>query len=243
MRENLKTYCFDLDETLCHSTNKEYHKATPIKKMISKLNHLYNKGHKIIIFTARGMGRFNKDVDKVIETYKDLTLSHLKEWGVNYHELIFGKPSYDMIIDDKCLYIEDFQSLVSPTIGFICGSFDIIHPGYIHMFKEIKSQCDVLLVGLHVDPTTERPEKIKPILSVEDRKNILNSIRYVDKIHTYETEKDLINLIKNSNIDIRFLGEDYRGKDYTGIELDIKIRYIDRDHKWSTTKLKTAARN
>ena len=133
---------------------------------------------------------------------------------------------------------KNLNNLPNPTIGLICGSFDIIHPGYIHMFKEIRPHCDVLIVGLHTDPTIERPEKIKPVLSIDNRKSIVSSIRYVDEVIVYETEKDLVNLIKKSNIDIRFLGDDYKGKEYTGMELEIPIIYIDRNHKWSTTKLK-----
>ena len=71
--KNVKTYCFDIDNTICSTKGKNYKSSKPNLKAIKKINSKYDKGHKIIIFTARGMGRFNKDVDKVIETYKDLT--------------------------------------------------------------------------------------------------------------------------------------------------------------------------
>jgi glycerol-3-phosphate cytidylyltransferase len=122
--------------------------------------------------------------------------------------------------------------------GFLAGSFDVIHPGYIHMFKESKSQCDYLIVGLHIDPTIERPEKIQPILSYEDRREILLSIRYIDEVIPYALESDLIQLMKDINPSIRFLGDDYRGKKITGDYLGIPIHYINRDHEWSTTKFK-----
>jgi glycerol-3-phosphate cytidylyltransferase len=122
--------------------------------------------------------------------------------------------------------------------GFIAGSFDIIHPGYIAMFKEAKQHCDYLIIGLHIDPTIERPEKIKPTLNYQDRYNILMSIKYIDQIYSYELENDLFNLLKDIKPDIRFLGDDYKDKNITGGELNIPIHYFNRDHNWSTTKFK-----
>ena len=60
-------------------------------------------------------------------------------------------------------------------IGVIAGNFDAIHPGYIHMFNECKKYCNYLIVLLHEDPPNERPEKLKPILSVKERLLILYS--------------------------------------------------------------------
>lgn len=122
--------------------------------------------------------------------------------------------------------------------GFIAGSFDVIHPGYIAMFKEAKENCDFLIVGLHVDPTIERSEKIKPVLDYGDRFEILSSIRYIDQIYPYKLESDLVKLIKKINPEIRFLGDDYKNKMITGQELNIPIYYINRSHGWSTTRFK-----
>lgn len=122
--------------------------------------------------------------------------------------------------------------------GIIAGNFDVIHPGYIAMFKECKSYCEEFIIFLHTDPSIERPEKLKPVLSVKDRDEILMSIKYIDNVFTYTYESDLINLLKLIQPDIRFLGDDYKGKTYTGFELDIPIHYLDRSHGWSTTKFK-----
>lgn len=127
--------------------------------------------------------------------------------------------------------------------GFLAGSFDVIHPGYIHMFKEAKTKCDYLIVGLHIDPTIERPEKIKPILDYEDRREILLSIKYIDEVIPYKLEKDLLNLIREINPNLRFLGDDYKGKTITGEDLNIPIHYINRSHNWSTTKFKNLIKN
>ena len=123
--------------------------------------------------------------------------------------------------------------------GITAGAFDVMHPGYIKMFKEAREHCDYLLVALHDDPTVERSEKIKPILTLEERKETLLALRYVDEIVTYNTEKELTFILENSNADIRFLGDDYKGKASTRSHLEIPIHYVDRSHGWSATKFKT----
>lgn len=122
--------------------------------------------------------------------------------------------------------------------GVIAGNFDIIHPGYISMFKEMNKNCTVLIVLLHTDPSIERPNKLKPILSVEERKEILLSLKYVDDVIRYTYEEQLYDLLKVGEFDIRFLGDDYKNKPFTGDNLKIPIHYLNRDHGWSTTKFK-----
>ena len=127
---------------------------------------------------------------------------------------------------------------MTSKIGVIAGNFDVIHPGYIHMFDECKNYCDTLLLLLHEDPSIERPEKIKPILSLNERSMTLNSLKQIDQIITYKTESDLYEILMAKQIDVRFLGDDYRDKSFTGDDLDIPIHYLDRSHGWSTTKFK-----
>ena len=123
-------------------------------------------------------------------------------------------------------------------IGVIAGNFDVTHPGYIHMFNECKKYCNYLIVLLHEDPTNERPEKLKPILSVEERLLILYSLKQVNLVMTYKTEAELYDILDEMHPDVRFLGDDYIGKPFTGDDLDISIHYLNRDHGWSTTKYK-----
>ena len=128
-------------------------------------------------------------------------------------------------------------------IGIIAGNFDIIHPGYVAMFKECKDNCDKFVVLLHSDPSIERPEKLKPILDTLERVEMLRCFRQIDDVKTYETEAELYELIKEVNPDVRFLGEDYKDKDYTGKDLNIPVHWIGRDHGWSTTRFKLQITN
>lgn len=122
--------------------------------------------------------------------------------------------------------------------GVIAGNFDVMHPGYISMFKEMKKHCDCLVVLLHTDPSIERPFKLKPILSSDERKAMLESIRYIDDVIRYTYEEGLYDLLRVGEFDIRFLGDDYINKPFTGDDLNIKIHYLDRSHGWSTSKFK-----
>jgi len=122
--------------------------------------------------------------------------------------------------------------------GIIAGNFDIIHPGYIKMFKEAASMCDCLIVLLHTDPSIERPSKLPPILSVEERIEILSEFNLICGVHIYTYEAQLLDLLKMGEFDVRFLGDDYINKPFTGDNLNIPIHYLNRDHGWSTTKFK-----
>ena len=122
--------------------------------------------------------------------------------------------------------------------GVICGNFDVMHPGYIKMFKECAENCDCLVVMLHTDPSIERPHKLKPILNDEDRKEMLLELKSVCDVIRYTYEEQLYDLLKMGEFDVRFLGDDYKGKPFTGDDLKIPIYYLNRDHGWSTTKFK-----
>lgn len=122
--------------------------------------------------------------------------------------------------------------------GVIAGAFDVMHPGYIKMFKEAKEECDCLIVLLHTDPSIERPNKPRPILSPRDRKEMLESIKYVDDVIRYTYEEQLYHLLREGEFDIRFLGSDYLNEPFTGDDLKIEIHYLNRSHGWSATKFK-----
>lgn len=121
--------------------------------------------------------------------------------------------------------------------GVICGSFDVIHPGYIRMFQEAKGLCHELRVLVHVDPSIERSGKLSPVVNIYDRIDILMSLRQVDWAASYETEEQLKHLLQEMDYQVRFLGSDYIGKNYTKCDKDIPVVYLSREHGWSNTKL------
>ena len=229
-------YCFDLDGTICDtpmrpSDNKPgYLEATPFPFMVEQVNRLFDEGHKIIIMTARGRG---SGID-----WTQLTIKQLDMWGVKYHELepMFHKPTADIFIDDKGINSEEWKKTVPPKRGIIAGAFDLIHPGYVRMFKEAKEYCNHLTVALHEDPSFARPHKLKPVQSVEDRKEILRAIKYVDDIVVYYAEETFLSYLKD--YEVRFLGSDYLDGSYTGKDIAIDVVFLNRNHDYSTTKLK-----
>ena len=128
--------------------------------------------------------------------------------------------------------------MTKKIIGFTCSCFDLLHAGHILMLKDAKKQCDYLIVGLQTNPSIDRTEKNEPIQSFEERKIQLESVKYIDEILEYSTEKELYSLLKKINPDIRILGADYINKPFTGDDLDIQIYYHKREHNYSTTNLR-----
>ncbi len=127
--------------------------------------------------------------------------------------------------------------------GFTCGAFDLLHAGHYLMLKEAKERCYYLIAGLHSDPSTEGKEyrgkkKNRPIQSLEERRIQLEGCKYVDEIWVYDTEDELYELLKKLKPDIRIIGADWKGKKYTGWDLDIPVYFNSRDHDYSTTNLR-----
>ena len=123
-------------------------------------------------------------------------------------------------------------------VGFTAGNFDLLHPGYIYTFETAKQHCDWFIVFLQRDPSLHRKSKYKPVIPLYERYKTLMSIQYIDEVFVYQTEEELLELINIIKPDIRILGEDYLGKDFTGKELPIEVIYTTRSHNWSTTKIK-----
>ena len=123
-------------------------------------------------------------------------------------------------------------------IGFTCGAFDLLHAGHVVMLKEARKNCDRLVVGLQTDPSIDREDKNKPIQSVYERYVKLSGVKYVDEIIPYDTEQSLVDLLQSQEIDIRFIGEDYRDKGFTGDDLPLQVFYTNRQHSFSTSTLR-----
>ena len=123
--------------------------------------------------------------------------------------------------------------------GIIAGYFVVILPGYVRFFRDAKENaCEWLIIALQGDPTIERPNKARPVLSVEEREEILMELQSVDEVVHYNTEAQLIDVLKKAKPNVRILGSDYQGKSFTGDDLSIPVYYHERNHDWSTTKFK-----
>ena len=128
------------------------------------------------------------------------------------------------------------------VIGFTSVVGDLFHAGHIRMIEECKKHCDYLIVGLICDPS-DRKFKNKPIESVYERYYRISRCKGVDKVVPLENEADLKLFLEMSfDIDIRFVGEDYKDKDFTGKDVckrkGIKIYYNDRQHGLSSKSLR-----
>lgn len=127
-------------------------------------------------------------------------------------------------------------------VGITFSSFDLFHAGHIKMLEEAKSKCDYLIVGLQLDPTTDRPNKNKPSQSIVERYVQVRACKYIDEIVPYITEQDLIDILSSFKIDMRIIGEEYKDKSFTGkdycIKKGIEIYYNRREHRFSSSALR-----
>lgn len=128
-------------------------------------------------------------------------------------------------------------------IGITFSTFDLLHAGHIGMLREARANCDYLIVGLQSDPTIDRPDtKNKPIQTMVERYAQLNALKFVDEIVPYQTEVDVVDILELFQIDVRFLGDEYRDKDFTGKDVcrkrDIELHFNKRDHRFSSSGLR-----
>lgn len=128
------------------------------------------------------------------------------------------------------------------TVGFTCGTFDLLHAGHVSMLQWCRKNCDRLVVGLQYDPSIDRPEKNKPVQSILERHLQLRACKWVDEVIVYTTEAELMNLLAMVDIDVRFLGSEYQNKEFTGRDLctSLGIQFIfnPRSHKFSSSELR-----
>lgn len=124
-------------------------------------------------------------------------------------------------------------------IGFICSSFDLFHAGHVLLLKEAKEQCDFLIVALQTDPTVDRPTtKNKPVQTLFERYVQVSGCKFVDQIIPYTTEAELLDILLSYHIDVRIQGSEYKGKEFTGSDLNIPVFYHDRKHSFSSSDLR-----
>ena len=132
-------------------------------------------------------------------------------------------------------------------VGITFSSFDLLHAGHVLMLKEAKNQCDYLIVGLQLDPSIDRPEKNDPSQSIIERYIQLKGSKYVNEIIPYVLERDIDDILKSFKIDVRIIGEEYKNINFTDkdycLRKGIEIYYNSRNHRFSSTEIKTRLKN
>jgi len=128
-------------------------------------------------------------------------------------------------------------------IGITFSTFDLFHAGHVAMLAEAKNHCDYLIAALQTDPTIDRPDtKNPPIQSIVERQIQLSTNRNVDEVVVYQTEKDVEDLLLILPVDVRILGVEYQGREFTGKEIcnkrGIGIIFNGRDHSFSSSSLR-----
>ena len=127
-------------------------------------------------------------------------------------------------------------------VGITFSSWDLLHAGHIGMLREAKDHCDYLICGLQADPSLDRPEKNRPVQTLVERYAQLNAVKFVDEIVPYQSEADVVDILELFDLDIRFLGEEYKEKEFTGKDVcrkrGIQLYFNKRDHRFSSSDLR-----
>ena len=128
-------------------------------------------------------------------------------------------------------------------VGITFSAFDLLHAGHIGMLREAAENCDYLIVGLQTDPTIDRPDtKNKPVQTLVERYAQLNALKFIDEIVPYQTEQDLLDILELYQINVRFLGEEYKEGEFSGKDIcrkrGIQLHFNKRDHRFSTSDLR-----
>lgn len=128
------------------------------------------------------------------------------------------------------------------VVGITFSTFDLLHAGHIGMLREAKDNCEYLICGLQVDPSLDRPEKNKPVQTLVERYAQLNAVGFVDEIVPYQNEDDVVDILQLFDLDIRFLGDEYKEKDFTGKDIcrkrGIQLHFNRREHRFSSSDLR-----
>ena len=194
--KNKITYCFDLDNTICHTTDKNYKDSYPYEEMVNKINELYDAGNKIIIYTARG-GTSKID-------YHELNITQLKNWGVKYHELIDkNKPHFDLFIDDKAINAQTWREQNNIKIPIMNVTTYIQQ--YLSEVKQIAdliNQKDLDLLISSIKKCQQQNGRIFVVGvggSAANAAHAVNDFRKICNIETYSVSENVAELTARIN--------------------------------------------
>ena len=194
--KNKIIYCFDLDNTICHTIDKNYKNSYPYEEMVNKINELYDSGNKIIIYTARG-GTSKID-------YHELNITQLKNWGVKYHELIDkNKPHFDLFIDDKAINAQTWREQNNIKIPIMNVTTYIQQ--YLTEVKQIAdliNQKDLDLLISNIKKCQQQNGRIFVVGvggSAANAAHAVNDFRKICNIETYSVSENVAELTARIN--------------------------------------------
>ena len=123
-------------------------------------------------------------------------------------------------------------------VGFINGCFDVLHVGHLRMLRHCKSLVDILVVAIDSDSRISiHKGSDRPYNNISDRKEMLSSLDVVDVVFSFETNKELVTIIKCLKPDVMMVGEEYKNKNVIGSEFAKVLKYFRRVDGYSTTKI------
>jgi rfaE bifunctional protein nucleotidyltransferase chain/domain len=230
-------YAFDIDNTLVKTNGSDYENSVPIQHRIDRVNRLFDEGHTIYLFTARGMS-------SGMDLY-EFTVNQMREFGVKHHQLIMGKPNVDVFVDDKAISVNDWDQKdlfsKSPVI-WTNGCYDIVHVGHICLFEkcqELATACNgKFVIGIDSDKRVKKMKgNSRPFNTENDRARVLLNIKGVDSVRIYDSDEELENLIKTFSPEVMVLGDEYKNSLVIGASHAKSIIYFPKLSDYSTSKI------
>lgn len=207
-------YSFDLDNTLVTTEGNDYAASKPISNRIQDVNRLFDEGHTVILFTARGSAS-GKD-------HRKFTEDQMNRFGVKYHRIVFGKPAADIFIDDKSRNSSEWgTSVPNSRVVWTNGCFDVLHVGHIRLLKECirnAAKHDArLVVAIDSDRRIRQTKGHgRPYNSEESRREFLLSLKGIDSVLTFDSDSELEALLKRASPEVMLVGEEYANKTVIG---------------------------
>ena len=123
------------------------------------------------------------------------------------------------------------------------GCFDVLHRGHIELFKYAKSLGNELVVGIDTDFKVSQDKGAdRPYNNLQDRMFALQSIKYIDKVISFNSRKELESLISLYSPDILLVGSDWRDGDIVGKQFAREVCFFERITQYSTTNILTNER-
>lgn len=236
-------YMFDIDNTLVYTIGNDYKNSIPIQHRIDRVNNLFDSGNTIYLFTARGMASG--------KNYYELTKKQMENFGIKHHDLIMNKPDFDVFIDDKAISVNEWdmrQPNMSSPIIWTNGCYDILHIGHIKLFEYCRVLAEacggIFIIGIDSDSRVNQLKgKNRPFNNQSDRKEILMSIKGVNKVYIFNSSEELSQIIKLLSPQVLVVGDEYKDKYVIGSEYCKSIVYFPKNNKISSTKIISKLKN